>query len=81
MHIDRISVTMDSWLKESVRDASTRDGVSISTWIRATASEKLSRELLGAALEVWEAESTPFCDVELKRAAKTLGISRRVKTS
>ncbi len=71
---------MDSLLKESVRDASTRDGVSISTWIRAAASEKLSRELLGAALEVWEAESMPFCDAELNRAAKTLGISRNVKT-
>ena len=38
-------------------------------------SDQLRNELLGAALDVWEAEQGPFTDEELDAAARVLGVS------
>jgi len=75
MQVDRLSVTMDPELGQAVRDAAARSGISVSRWLSQAASDHLRNELLGAALEVWEAEQGPFTDDELDAAARVLGVS------
>ena len=75
MQVDRLSVTMDPQLGQAVRDAAARSGISVSRWLSQAASDHLRNELLGAALEVWEAEQGPFTDDELDTAARVLGVS------
>jgi len=76
MQVDRLSITMDPDLGSSVREAAARSGLSVSGWLAAAAAARLRNELLGAALDVWEAEATPFSDKELDAAARVLGVSR-----
>ncbi len=54
--VDRFSVTMPPELGEGVRQAAARQGTSVSTWLTEAAADKLRNELLGAALDQWEAE-------------------------
>jgi predicted transcriptional regulator len=75
MHVDRLSVTMDPELGSAVRDAAARSGISVSRWLSQAASDQLRNELLGAALDEWEAEQGPFTDEELDAAARVLGVS------
>jgi hypothetical protein len=76
MQVDRISITMDPHLGQSVREAADRAGSSVSAWLAAAATDRLRNELLGAALDVWEQESTAFSDKELDAAARVLGVTR-----
>lgn len=76
MPVERFSVTMDPALGEAVRTAAARTGTSVSGWLAQAAADRLRNDLLGAALDAWEAEEGPFDDVELKAAASALGISR-----
>ena len=66
---------MDHELGRAVREAAARSGISVSRWLSETASDQLRNELLGAALDVWEAEQGPFTDEELDAAARVLGVS------
>lgn len=50
--------------------------MSVSGWLAQAATDRLRNDLLGAALDAWEAEDGPFDDEELNVAASTLGISR-----
>ncbi len=75
--VDRFSVTMPPEIGAAVRDAATRQGTSVSNWLAAAASQRLRNELLGAALDIWEAEDGPFSDKELDAAAAALGGKRR----
>ena len=76
--VDRFSVTMPPELGEGVRQAAARQGTSVSTWLTEAAADKLRNELLGAALDQWEAEDGSFTQAELDEAASQLG-SRRVR--
>lgn len=76
MNVDRFSVTMDPQLGAAVRDAAGRAGISVSSWLASAAADRLRTELLGAALDMWEAEDGPFGDAELDAAATTLGVTR-----
>jgi len=75
--VDRFSVTMPPEIGAAVRDAAARQGTSVSHWLAAAASQRLRNELLGAALDVWEAEDGPFSDEELDAATAALGGKRR----
>src|SRR5437763_9556185 len=75
--VDRFSVTMPPELGEGVRQAAARQGTSVSTWLTEAAAEKLRNELLGAALDQWEAEDGPFTQAELDQAASRLGLAPR----
>jgi len=75
--VDRLSVTMPPEIGAAVRDAAARQGMSLSTWLAEAAAQRLRGELLGAALDVWEAEDGPFNDDELNAAATALGAVRR----
>jgi hypothetical protein len=81
MQVDRLSITMDPDLGSSVRAAAARSGLSVSAWLAAAAADRLRNELLGAALDAWEAESAPFSDKELDAAARVLGLSRGSRDS
>lgn len=61
----------------AVRDAAARQGTSVSQWLAAAAAQRLRNELLGAALDRWEAEDGPFSDQELNAAAAGLRAARR----
>ena len=75
--VDRLSVTMPSDIGAAVRDAADRQGTSVSNWLAGAAALRLRSELLGTALDQWEAEDGPFSDEELNAAAAALGAARR----
>ena len=61
-------------LGQGVRQAAARQGTSVSTWLSEAAADKLRNELLGAALDHWEAEDGSFTQAELDEAASRLGL-------
>lgn len=75
--VDRFSVTMPPEIGAAVRDAAARQGQSVSNWLAAAAAQRLRNELLGAALDQWEAEDGAFSDDELDAAAAALRATRR----
>ncbi|MCA1843278.1 MAG: hypothetical protein LC792_08830 [Actinobacteria bacterium] len=75
--VDRFSVTMPPEIGAAVRDAAARQGKSVSNWLTAAAAQGLRNELLGAALDQWEAEAGPFSDEELDAAAAALRAAGR----
>ena len=75
--VDRLSVTMPPEVGAAVRDAAAREGTSVSNWLAAAAAQRLRNELLGAALDHWEAEQGPFSDDELNAAAAALTSTQR----
>jgi len=75
--VDRLSVTMPPEVGAAVRDAAARQGTSVSNWLVDAAAQRLRNELLGAALDQWEAEDGPFSDEELNAAAVALDTTRR----
>lgn len=76
MNVDRFSVTMDPELGHAVRDAARRSGISVSAWVAQATADKLRNDLLGAALDEWEAADGAFTEAELNAAARALGIKR-----
>lgn len=76
-HVDRFSVTMPPEVGEGVRQAAARQGTSVSTWLTEAAADRLRNEMLGAALDAWEAEDGPFTEADLDRAASQLGLAPR----
>lgn len=75
--VDRLSVTMPPAVGAAVRDAAAREGTSVSNWLAGAAAQRLRNELLGAALDQWEAEDGPFSAEELKSAIAALSPRRR----
>lgn len=75
--VDRFSVTMPPEIGAAVRDAAARQGMSVSNWLAEAAGQRLRNELLGAALDHWEAEDGPFSDDELNAAVAALGAAGR----
>ncbi|MGH3719856.1 MAG: hypothetical protein ACRDRI_13665 [Pseudonocardiaceae bacterium] len=69
-------MTMEPDLGTAVRDAAERVGMSVSDWLAHAAADRLRNDLLGAAVDAWEAEDGPFGDEELDASAATLGITR-----
>jgi hypothetical protein len=75
--VDRLSVTMAPEIGAAVREAAAREGASVSTWLTVAAAQRLRSDLLGVALDLWEAEDGPFSDEELNTAAAALRATRR----
>ena len=67
---------MDPELGHAVRDAARRSGISVSAWVAQATADKLRNDLLGAALDEWEAADGAFTEAELNAAARALGIKR-----
>lgn len=72
MQVDRLSVALEPSLGAAVRQAAARAGSSVSGWISQAAADRLRNDLLGAALDAWEADVGPFTDRELDAAASIL---------
>lgn len=70
-------MAMPPELGKGVRQAAARQGISVSAWLSDAAADRLRNELLGAALDVWEAEDGAFTEAELDAAASELGLARR----
>jgi hypothetical protein len=77
MHVDRLSITLDPRLGAAARRAAKRAKVSLSAWIAEATAERVRNELLGQALDHWEAEDGPFRADELAAAAEVLGMKRK----
>ena len=75
--VDRLSVTMPPAVGAAVRDSAARQGTSVSNWLADAATQRLRNEVLGAALDAWEAEDGPFSDSELNTAVAALSRTRR----
>ncbi len=75
--VDRLSVTMAPEVGAAVREAAAREGTSVSMWLTVAAAQRLRNDLLGVALDLWEAEDGPFSDEELNTAAAALSATRR----
>ena len=69
-------MTMDPDLGAAIRGAAERAGMSVSGWLAQAAADRLRNDLLGVALDAWEAEDGPFGEEELDAAAAALGITR-----
>ena len=76
VQVDRFSVTMPPEIGAAVRKAAAQQGRSVSSWLADAAAERLRNELLGAALDAWEAEDGAFTQKELDDAAAALGVRR-----
>jgi hypothetical protein len=74
MQVDRLSITMDPRLGAAVRKAAKRAKMSLSAWIAEATADRVRNELLGDALDRWEAEDGTFNAEELAAAAKALGL-------
>jgi hypothetical protein len=75
MPVERSPVTMDP--RSVKRFARRRSGhTSVSRWLAQAAADRLRDDLLGAALDAWEAEDGPFEAAELDAAVEALGVSR-----
>ncbi len=70
--VDRLSVTMPPQLGAAVRQAASRQSLSVSAWLADAADAALRNDALGAALDAWEAEHGPFTEQELQQAAARL---------
>ncbi|HET7388773.1 MAG TPA: hypothetical protein VFJ19_19135 [Nocardioidaceae bacterium] len=46
--------------------------MSVSPWLSQAAADRLRNELLGVALDAWEAEEGPFSSTELDTAERLL---------
>jgi len=77
--VDRLSITLDPRLGAAARKAAKRAKVSLSTWIADATADRVRNELLGEALDRWEAEEGALTQNELDQAAEALGLSRRRK--
>jgi hypothetical protein len=79
MQVDRFSITMDPRLGSAARRAAKRAKMSLSAWIAEATADRVRNELLGHALDQWEADDGTFTSKELTAAAQALGLVRRAK--
>lgn len=73
--VDRFSVAMPPEVGSAVREAAEREGTSISAWLTDAAADRLRNDVLGAALDLWEAEEGALTADELLGAARSLGLA------
>lgn len=74
MEVDRFSITMEPKLGQAVREVARQNGMSVSAWISEAVADRVRNELLGVALDEWEAEFGAPTEEGLKRAAREMGI-------
>jgi hypothetical protein len=75
MKVDKMSVSFEAELGEAVREAATRAGKGLSSWLAEAAASKLRTEALAEFLTDWEAENGRLTVEELARAERELGVA------
>ena len=72
--VDKMSISFEADLGESVREAARRAGQGLSSWLAAAAAAKLRAEALATFLDEWEREHGPLTAGELAAAEQELGL-------
>jgi hypothetical protein len=75
--VDKVSVSFDPDLGESIRAAAHRSRKPVSVWLAEAAEVKLRNEALSGFLDQWEATHGPLTAEELARAENELGLAAR----
>jgi len=73
--VDKLSISFESQLADSVRAAAARAGRPLSSWLAEAATAKLRGEALVEFLTEWEAEHGALTVEEVARAERELGLS------
>jgi hypothetical protein len=76
MKVDKLSVSFDPDLGDSVRAAARRRGGGVSRWLADAAAAKLRNEALADFLDAWEAEHGSLTTAELAKAADELALPK-----
>ena len=74
MKVDKLSISFEATLGDSVRNAARKSGTAVSSWLAEAAAAKLRAEALREFLDTWESEQGPLTVEELRRAEAELGI-------
>lgn len=74
MKVDKLSISLDPDLGDSVRAAARGRGSSLSAWLADAAAAKLRAEALADYLDDWEATHGPLSAEELDAAAADLRV-------
>lgn len=74
MKVDKLSVSFDPDLGDSVRAAARDSGGGLSRWLADAAIAKLRAEALAQFLDNWEAEHGSLTTDELSKAAAELAL-------
>ena len=72
--VDKMSISFDADLGESVRAAAQRAGIGLSSWLADAAAAKLRAEALAEFLNGWEEQHGPLTADELAAAEHELGL-------
>jgi hypothetical protein len=75
MKVDKMSVSFDADLGQSIRTSARRAGSGLSGWLADAAAEKLRREAFDEFLHAWETEHGPITGDEFARARERLGLA------
>lgn len=74
MKVDKMSISFDPTLGDSIRTSAKRAGRGLSRWMAEAAVEKLRREAFDQFLADWEAEHGKLTAKELASARRRLGL-------
>ncbi|MGH9057146.1 MAG: hypothetical protein ACRDYY_14985 [Acidimicrobiales bacterium] len=72
MGVEKMSVSFDLELGESIRASANEAQLSVSAWLAAAARDRLRLEALGQAITSWEEEFGPLSDAEVTHAERLL---------
>jgi hypothetical protein len=73
--VDKLSISFAPELGDAVREAASRAGQPVSTWLAEAAAGKLRAEALADFLDGWEAEHGELTPDDLARAERELGLA------
>jgi hypothetical protein len=72
MGVEKVSVSFDLELGESIRVSAASAGQSVSAWLAEAARDRLRLEALAQAVTAWEQEHGPLTDGEVADAERVL---------
>ena len=74
MAVERLTISLEAELVESVRQAAEVDAQNLSAWLADAARRRLASRGLRDVLADWEAEHGPFSEAELDDARARIGM-------
>ena len=74
MKVEKLSISFEAQLGDDVRNAATKAGKAVSSWLAEAAVAKLRADALEEFLDLWEKKHGPFSADELSRAEAELGL-------
>ncbi len=76
----KLAITVDPEIHKNILAAATRDGVSVSAWMTAAASEALQRRAGLAAVALWEKQHGRFTSEEMDEARRNVRAQLRTSS-